>query len=105
MRDRVQSWRTHRWPQLTIGELADSFNPTIRGWINYYGRFYKSQLHPVFGQIDYAIVRWTKRKCKRLGGKLQAGDRVAKARSCVVAKALCSLVNHPCRFGWTIGAG
>ncbi|WP_109505170.1 group II intron maturase-specific domain-containing protein [Pseudomonas aeruginosa] len=68
MRDRVQSWRTHRWPQLTIGELADSFNPTIRGWINYYGRFYKSQLHPVFGQIDYAIVRWTKRKCKRLGG-------------------------------------
>jgi RNA-directed DNA polymerase len=71
MGDRIRSWRTHRWTQLTIGELADSFNPTIRGWINYYGRFYKSKLHAVLGQMDYAIVRWAKRKYKRLGGSVR----------------------------------
>ena len=49
-------------------ELADSFNPVLRGWINYYGKFYKSKLAPILGQLDYALVRWAKRKYKRLGG-------------------------------------
>jgi RNA-directed DNA polymerase len=67
MRKTIRSWKTHRWTQLTIQELADSFNPVLRGWINYYGKFYKSKLAPIFGQFDYALVRWAKRKYKRLG--------------------------------------
>ncbi|MGF6284977.1 hypothetical protein ABH912_005477 [Pseudomonas sp. BT76 TE3572] len=31
-----------------IKELADSFNPILRDWINQYGRFYKSKLAPIF---------------------------------------------------------
>ncbi|MCO6435250.1 group II intron maturase-specific domain-containing protein, partial [Nitrosomonas nitrosa] len=64
----IRSWKTHRWTQLTIEELAASFNPVLRGWINYYGKFYKSKLAPILGQFDYALVRWAKRKYKRFGG-------------------------------------
>ena len=33
---------------------------------NYYGQYYKSLLAPVLGQLDYALVRWAKRKYRRL---------------------------------------
>ncbi|KDD71131.1 hypothetical protein V466_00290 [Pseudomonas mandelii PD30] len=41
-------WKPHLWTQLMIKELADSFNPILRDWINQYGRFYKSKLAPIF---------------------------------------------------------
>jgi RNA-directed DNA polymerase len=42
------------------------FNPIIRGWINYYGRFYKSELYAVLRHINRALVQWARRKYKRL---------------------------------------
>ncbi len=67
MREKIRSWKIHRWTQLTIKELADRFNPVLRGWINYYGKFYKSKLAPILNQLDFALKRWAKRKYKRLG--------------------------------------
>jgi RNA-directed DNA polymerase len=67
MREKIRSWKIHRWAQLTIKDLADSFNPVLRGRMNYYGKFYKSKLAPIFDQLDFALVRWAKRKYKRLG--------------------------------------
>lgn len=66
IRQTIRSWEIHRWTHLSIEELAAFVNPTLRGWINYYGRFYKSLLAPILGQLDYALVRWAKRKYKRL---------------------------------------
>ncbi|VVP43669.1 group II intron reverse transcriptase/maturase [Pseudomonas fluorescens] len=70
MREKIRSWKIHRWTELTIKELADSFNPVLRGWINYYGQFYKSKLAPIFNKLDFALVRWAKRKYKRLGNSV-----------------------------------
>ena len=70
MRRTMRSWKIHRWTQLSIEELAETFNPVLRGWINYYGSFYKSLLAAVFQQLDFALVRWAKRKYKRLKGSL-----------------------------------
>lgn len=66
----VRSWKIHRWTQRSIEELADSFNPVIRGWINYYGAFYRSALSRVFQSLNFALTRWAKRKYKRLKGSL-----------------------------------
>ena len=38
----------------------------MQGWINYYGGFYKSELYPLLRRIDTYLVRWAKRKYKRL---------------------------------------
>jgi len=70
MRRTLRSWKIHRWTQLSIEELAESFNPVLRGWINYYGSYYKSSLASVFQQLDFALVRWAKRKYKRRKGSL-----------------------------------
>jgi len=72
IRQTIRSWKIHRWTQLSIEELAKSFNPVLRGWMSYYGQFYRSKLAPVLGQLDYALVRWAKRKYKRLGSLRRA---------------------------------
>ena len=55
----------HLKPDVKLNDLSRMFNPVIRGWINYYGRFYKSGLYPVMRHINTALVRWVRRKYKK----------------------------------------
>ncbi len=41
-------------------------NPIVQGWINYYGRFYKSLLYPLFRRLNDDLARWASRKYRRL---------------------------------------
>ncbi|MGA8755337.1 MAG: group II intron maturase-specific domain-containing protein, partial [Stellaceae bacterium] len=50
-------------------DLAEMYNPCIRGWINYYSHFYKTQLRPTLKRIDLYVIRWARRKFKRLRRK------------------------------------
>src|ERR1700739_4807795 len=36
MRQTVREWRLHRQTPGTVAELAQQYNPVIRGWWNYY---------------------------------------------------------------------
>ena len=62
----VRSWRLHRRSDKSLGDLAQMYNPIIRGWINYYGSYYKSSLYQVFYQLSRSLIRWTMRKYKKL---------------------------------------
>ena len=42
------------------------FNPILRGWANYYGRFHQSAMRPVWQHVNEFLVRWLMRKYKRL---------------------------------------
>lgn len=49
-----------------LEDLARMFNPIIRGWINYYGHYYKSALYPTLKCLERRLVLWATRKYKRL---------------------------------------
>ena len=66
MRRTIRSWRIHRMTDKSIKDLACIFNPKIRGWVNYYGQFYKSALYPILKQLNGALQRWAMRKYKKL---------------------------------------
>lgn len=66
MRQTIRGWRMHLKPDITIFDLARMFNASIRGWLNYYGHFYKSQLYPVFHHMNMALAHWARRKYKKL---------------------------------------
>jgi RNA-directed DNA polymerase len=51
------------------------FNPYIRGWINYYGHFYRSLLLRDLWQIDAYLVRWGRYKFKRLRARTAGARR------------------------------
>ena len=62
----IKSWKLSRQTPASIGELASRYNPILRGWLNYYGHFYKSALLRVFDRFEAALARWVRRKYKKL---------------------------------------
>jgi RNA-directed DNA polymerase len=69
IRSVIRGWRLHRLSDKGLLDLSRMFNPIIRGWINYYGSFYKSALYPLFDQLDGSLKKWAMRKYKRLRGR------------------------------------
>jgi RNA-directed DNA polymerase len=62
----IRRWRLHRWSDKTLTDLARSINAIVRGWTNYYGRFYRSALVRLLRRINEYLVRWAIWKYKRL---------------------------------------
>jgi RNA-directed DNA polymerase len=48
-----------------IDDVAQALNPIIRGWLNYYGRFYSSALIPLCCYINERLMIWLKEKYRR----------------------------------------
>ncbi|MER8162337.1 group II intron maturase-specific domain-containing protein [Streptomyces sp. NPDC094472] len=62
----IRSWWLHRQIHLTFFDLARRINPIVRGWMNYYGAFYRSELHPLLHRINTYLMRWVRKKYRRL---------------------------------------
>ena len=69
IRAKIRSWQIHRSSDKSLKDLAGILNPQIQGWINYYGRFYKSALSPIFKQLNRSLQSWAMRKYKKLRGR------------------------------------
>jgi RNA-directed DNA polymerase len=63
---RVRRWRIHRHNAKDLAELADWVNPIVAGWMNYFGRFYRSRLYPLLRRINSYLMRWARQKYRRL---------------------------------------
>lgn len=68
MRQHLRKWKLQLRSDKCLEDLARMLNPTLQGWINYYGSFYKSALYPVFIHLNRTLARWATRKYKRLRG-------------------------------------
>jgi RNA-directed DNA polymerase len=107
IRARMRQWRirssnTHQ----RLADIAWLVNPSMRGWLNYYGRFYRSAgvqlLRRYFNQ---SLTAWARRKFKRLRGRKLASMRwLARIeRRDHKLFALWELAPQP--QGWLIRAG
>lgn len=75
MRQQVRRWRLHRRTGNTLTDLAQMINPIVRGWMQYYGAFYRSALDPLLQRINAYLVRLLRMKYRRLRSS-------RKARAC-----------------------
>ena len=101
----IRAWHLNRRSGTDLPSLAKAINPQVRGWVNYYGAFYRSELHFLAWRINEHLTRWAMAKFKRFRGKY--------------AKAMAWLQktyrHQPGLFahwqlvafttGWTVGAG
>jgi RNA-directed DNA polymerase len=69
IRRTIRRWRLHLWNSTPLTEIAREINLIVRGWVNYYGRFYPAWLAGSLRRIDEFLVRWAMRKYKRLRGR------------------------------------
>jgi RNA-directed DNA polymerase len=102
----IRSWGLGRRSDKSLGDLAAMFNNIVQGWINYYGRFYKSELLYFLRRLNNHLVRWATRKYdKRLRNK----ERRAMAWLAEIAKRFPRLFAHwrlgARPDGWAMGAG
>jgi RNA-directed DNA polymerase len=79
MRAEIRSWKLHLRSGTTLEALAKQYNAKIRGWIQYYGRYYRSALYSVMKQLDRTLARWAMKKYKKLRRhRRRAGQWVAR---------------------------
>jgi len=64
--DRIRSMRIHRHNTLSLNDLAAWLNPIVAGWMHYYGRFYRTALHPLLRRVNTYLRRWAGKKYRRL---------------------------------------
>jgi RNA-directed DNA polymerase len=68
----VRSWRLHLRTDLSEQDLARWINPIVRGWMQYYGAFYRTAMYPLLMRVNAYVMRWLRRKYRRLQGWKQA---------------------------------
>jgi len=87
MRRKIRESNLRNRVDLSLEEIARWFNPVLRGWLDYYGRFNRSALYPLLRYFNHTLRRWAMCKYKRLRGrKTRAGqflERVSKTRRCL----------------------
>jgi len=61
----IRSWRINLRSDKSLEDIAKMFNAEVQGWINYYGKFYKSAIYPILRHIEIFLILWAQRKFKR----------------------------------------
>lgn len=65
--------------ELSLDDIAKMFNPVLRGWINYYGRYTSSALNQVLRHFNKTLVAWAMKKYKQFrGNKTRASTLLRK---------------------------
>ena len=74
----VRDWGVRRRSDKTLQEIAKFCNPRIRGWINDYGKYYRSALYVVLQRLNGALINWAKRTLKSLKRSYRRAHRWLK---------------------------
>lgn len=91
----IRRWKIHLWSRSSIDKIAEEINPKVRGWIQYYGEFYRTDVVKLLWFLEQALTRWVMRKYRTLKGRpTNAGRFLGK-----IAKEKPNLFAH-----WVIGA-
>jgi RNA-directed DNA polymerase len=69
----IRRWALHHRSDKSLEDLARMYNATIRGWIGYFSHFYRTRLRPTLKRIDVFVIRWARRKYKRMVHQTKGG--------------------------------
>ena len=94
MRATTRMYNVRNRTDLSLQDIARWFNPILQGWINYYGKYYKSAMYSVLRHFNMTLVAWARKKYKPL--------QRHKTRACIflerISKEQPNLFTH-----WKIG--
>ena len=103
LRQEVRNWRLQTRSHQELDDLARMFNAKIRGWVEYYGAYYKAALNLTLQQIDRKLVLWATQKHKKAAGKTPTGGALAGTHQAATARSVRALA-HAERASWIGGA-
>ncbi len=65
MHSQMRSWHVQLKNEKTLQDLSRMFNPVLRGWKQYYGKFYPTGLRRIWRDFNTYLVQWVRRKYRR----------------------------------------
>ncbi len=68
MRETTRKLNFRNRTQLSLADISRLHNPVLRGWLEYYGKFSRSAMYPVFRHFNKTLVAWAMKKYRRLKG-------------------------------------
>ncbi len=66
MRQTIRGWHLQLKCDKSLSDLSSMFNPILRGWYQYYGKFHSSAMNALWKHLNGYLTRWLMRKYKRL---------------------------------------
>ena len=64
--DDIKHTNFHKWSTATIEQIAEKFNPKLRGWLNYYGKYKRYEMNRVFRVFHFRLMKWVLNRYKSL---------------------------------------
>lgn len=64
----IRGWNLLRQVQYSIKQIALKIAPQVRGWLNYYSMYGKTEIGRVMSYLNDKLVKFVKRKYKRFAG-------------------------------------
>jgi len=75
IRSTIREWRVAATRNnQRLEDLARLADPAVRGWMQYYGRFYRSSTVLVLRHLNRGLVAWVCRKFKRFRNRERAAE-------------------------------
>ena len=71
MNKKIRDANVRRSSHLSVDEIAKKWNPILRGWFNYYGRYTPSAFYVVLSRFNGVLARWARRTLKSLRGSMR----------------------------------
>ncbi len=91
----IKDWHLNKLLHRPMSEIAVLIEPQVRGWIQYYSRFGRTEFWKVMRHLNNALNYWLRKKRKKLRNKSVIGAYYMLA---VIAK------KHPTTFyHWRVG--
>jgi RNA-directed DNA polymerase len=66
MRQSIRKSNIRNRSELSLQDIARIYNPILRGWINYYGHYHRTELTSMCWCFNMTLVSWAMRKYKKL---------------------------------------
>lgn len=66
MRQKIRKTRLRNRSDLELEDISRIYNPILRGWDEYYGKYHPTGMVPVFKHFNRTLVAWAMQKYKRL---------------------------------------
>jgi len=87
MRQTIKGWTLNRQTFANLEQLACQYNSVLRGWWNFYGCFYKTEMRKLYDYLNRRLVTWARRKYRKLKCHKQRSfqwlSRIAKRQPCL----------------------
>ncbi|MBA3709659.1 MAG: group II intron reverse transcriptase/maturase [Planctomycetes bacterium] len=67
IRQKIREWKIpRRRSAQTLEDIAALVNPSVRGWFNYYGKYYPSMVKLTLRHLERVLIKWARDKFKNL---------------------------------------